>query len=130
ASSRRSSARPVAFATASASAWPSTSTSVASISIPAALAGDCYPQKPVKRHISEPKRGRRRWKGKAAEQQAVYANRRRMSGERGRGLARKRGEMVERPMAHAYETGGMRRTHVRGHRNNEKRLLAQHAALN
>jgi transposase len=38
--------------------------------------------------------------------------------------------MVERPMAHAYETGGMRRTHVRGHRNIEKRLLAQHAALN
>ena len=84
----------------------------------------------LRTYISEPKRGRRRWEGKAAEQQAVYANRRRMSGERGRGLARKRGEMVERPMAHAYETGGMRRTHVRGHRNIEKRLLAQHAALN
>src|SRR5690606_15093489 len=32
----------------------------------------------LRTYICEPKRGRRRWKGKAAEQQAVYANRRRM----------------------------------------------------
>lgn len=84
----------------------------------------------VRTYVSEPKRGRRRWKGKAREQRAVYANRRRVRGRRGRALLRKRGEMLERPMAHAYETGGMRRTHVRGHRNIEKRLLLHHAALN
>ena len=43
---------------------------------------------------------------------------------------RKRGELVERTFAHLYETGGMRRVHLRGHRNILKRLLIHAAAGN
>jgi hypothetical protein len=64
------------------------------------------------------------------QQQAVYANRRRIRGERGKRLQRMRGELIERPFAHLYETGGMRRTHLRGHTNILKRLLIHAAAFN
>src|SRR5438128_8106935 len=37
----------------------------------------------VRSYCSEPERGRRSWKGKAEEQAAVYANRRRIRGDRG-----------------------------------------------
>ena len=43
---------------------------------------------------------------------------------------RRRGELLERPNAHLYETGGMRRTHLRGHGNILKRLLVHVAACN
>jgi transposase len=59
-------------------------------------------------------KGRRNWQGKAEEQQAVYANRRRVRGDYGKSLLRRRGELVERSFEHCYETGGMRRTHLRG----------------
>jgi transposase len=36
---------------------------------------------------------------------------------------RGRGQYVERPFAHMYDTGGMRRTHLRGHVNILKRVL-------
>jgi transposase len=36
---------------------------------------------------------------------------------------RQRGERSERSFAHLYDTGGMRRTHLRGHTNILKRLL-------
>lgn len=81
-------------------------------------------------YISEPDRGRRNWKNKQQERDAVCANRRRIRGDRGRRLLRQRAEKVERPMAHAYETGGMRRTHLRGHPNIQKRLLIHFAGLN
>jgi len=81
-------------------------------------------------YISEPDRGRRNWKNKELERDAVYGNRRRIRGERGRWLLRQRAEKLERPMAHAYETGGMRRTHLRGHPNIQKRLLIHLAGLN
>ena len=55
------------------------------------------------------------WKGQPSARDAVYANRRRIRGERSRGLLRCRGELLERPVAHLYETGGMRRVHLRGH---------------
>jgi transposase len=84
----------------------------------------------VRTYISEPDRGRRNWEGKADEQAAVYANRRRIRGQRGKALLRKRGEFVERPFAHCYETGGMRRTHLRGHPNILKRLLVHVAGFN
>ena len=61
--------------------------------------------------ISEPKRGRRNWQGKDEEKRAVYGNRRRVRGKRGRALLRLRGERSERTFAHCYETGGMRRPH-------------------
>ena len=84
----------------------------------------------IRTYISEPKRGRRNWQGKAAEKAAVYANRRRIRGERGKQLLRRRGELIERSFAHCYETGGMRRTHLRGHRNILKRLLVHVAGFN
>ena len=58
--------------------------------------------------------GERHWTGKAEEQRAVYANRRRIKGIYGKRLLRKRGELIERSFAHCYDTGGMRRTHLRG----------------
>jgi hypothetical protein len=65
----------------------------------------------VRTYISEPDRGPRRWKDKPEAQQAVYGNRRRIRGEHGKELLRRRGELLERSFAHAYETGGM---HVGG----------------
>jgi transposase len=88
-------------------------------------------QQEIRSYVSEPKyRGRRRWQDKAAEQQAVYANRRRIRGRRGKRLLRKRGELLERPFAHCYETGGLRRTHLRGHARILKRLLVHVAGCN
>lgn len=84
----------------------------------------------VRSYISESKRKRRRWQGKAAEQAAVYGNRRRVTGNHGKQLLRRRGELLERSFAHIYDTGGMRRTHLRGHRNILKRLLIHVAAFN
>ena len=84
----------------------------------------------VRTYISEPARGRRNWKGKAAAKRAVYANRRRIKGVRGQALRRLRGERLERTFAHAYETGGMRRTHLRGHVNILKRLLVHAGGFN
>jgi transposase len=90
----------------------------------------------IRTYISEPDRGRRVWIDKdtgavkSAERTAVYANRRRIRGRRGKALLRKRGELVERPFAHCYETGGMRRTHLRGHPNILKRLLIHVAGFN
>jgi len=84
----------------------------------------------VRTYCSEPDRGRRRWEGKREEQAAVYANRRRIRGERGKKLLRQRGEKSERSFAHCYETGGLRRVHLRGHRNILKRLLVHVAGFN
>jgi transposase len=81
-------------------------------------------------YVSEPDRGRRNWKDDIAAQMAVYANRRRIRGERGKRLQRMRGERLERPFAHLYETGGMRRVHLRGHTNILKRLLIHAAGFN
>ena len=84
----------------------------------------------VRSYCSEPDRGRRNWKGKQEEKAAVYENRRRIRGERGKRLLRQRGERVERSFAHMYETGGMRRTHLRRHDNIIKRLLIHAGAFN
>lgn len=84
----------------------------------------------IRTYIWEPKRGRRNWTDKAAERDAVYANRRRIRGQRGKQLLRQRGLMLERPFAHCYETGGMRRLHLRGRDNILKRLLVHVAGFN
>jgi transposase len=84
----------------------------------------------VRTYIAEPDRGRRKWTGKRAEQAAVYANRQRIVGNRGKQLLRRRGELVERTFAHAYDTGALRRLYVRGKQNVQKRLLLQAAACN
>jgi len=85
----------------------------------------------VRSYIPEKKpKGRRNWAGKPAEQQAVYANRRRVRGEYGKSLLRRRGELVERSFAHCYETGALRRCHLRGHDNILKRQLVHVGAFN
>jgi transposase len=84
----------------------------------------------IRSYVSEPDRGRRDWEGKPIEQQAVYANRRRVRGQRGRRLLRKRGELIERSFAHCYETGAMRRTHLKHHKNIAKRLLVHVGGFN
>jgi transposase len=84
----------------------------------------------MRSYVAEPERGRRDWEDKEVERQAVYANRRRIRGVRGRRLMRKRGELVERSFAHTLETGGMRRVWLRGHQNIKKRLLVHVAGFN
>src|ERR1022692_1903101 len=84
----------------------------------------------VRSYIPEKKqKGQRNWAGKQTEQQAVYANRRRVRGEYGKSLLRRRGELVERSFAHCYETGGMRRCHLRGRDNILKRQLVHVGAF-
>ena len=84
----------------------------------------------VRAYIAEPDRGRRRWRELPEAQALVYANRRRLRGARGGRLRRHRAEYVERSFAHLYETGAMRRTHLRGHQNILKRLLVHAGAFN
>jgi transposase len=84
----------------------------------------------MRTYISEPKRKRRRWNGNREAQSAVYKNRRRIHRNRGKALLRQRGERLERPFAHLYETGRMRRTHLRGRENILKRMLIHVSALN
>src|SRR3954466_1163695 len=84
----------------------------------------------VRTYIAEPDRGRRKWEGKQAEKEAVYGNRRRIRGERGKRMQRQRGEKIERNFAHQFDTGGMDRLYVRGINNVHKKLLLQAAACN
>ena len=84
----------------------------------------------VRSYASEPARGRRSWAGDLGARDAVYANRRRVKGERGKRLLRSRGERIERTFAHCYETGGMRRLHLRGRANVAKRVLVHAAGFN
>jgi transposase len=81
-------------------------------------------------YISEPGRGPQRWRGQRPAREAVYANRRRIRGPRGTQLLRRRGEFLERSFAQVYDTGGMRRTHLRGHTNILKRLLVHVSGFN
>jgi transposase len=84
----------------------------------------------VRSYISEPDRGRRNWEKHPEARDAVHRNRRRIRGVRGKRLLRQRGERLERPFAHLYRTGRMRRVHLRGHDNILKRALLQAGALN
>lgn len=84
----------------------------------------------VKTVIAEPERKRQKWQGQKEAQAAVYGNRRRLGTKSGKAFLRKRGELLERSFAHAYDTGGMRRVHLRGKENVAKRALLQGAAFN
>ena len=84
----------------------------------------------VRSYVAEPDRGQRDWSKEPAAQAPVYGNRRRIRGPRGRRLMRQRGEKIERSFAHLYDTGGMRRTHLRGHTNILKRLLIHAGGFN
>ncbi len=85
----------------------------------------------VRTYLPEKKqKGQRHWQGKPEQQQAVYENRRRLNRAYGKSLLRKRGELIKRSFAHCYDTGGMRRTHLRGQQNILKRLLIHVGAFN
>jgi transposase len=85
----------------------------------------------VRSYIPEKKqKGRRHWHDKVEQQRAVYRNRQRVRGSYGKSLLRRRGELVERSFAHCYETGGMRRCHLRGRENILKRQLIHVGAFN
>jgi hypothetical protein len=84
----------------------------------------------VRTYIAEPDRGTRNWDGKAAQKAAVYGNRRRIQGDRGKRLQRQRGERIERNFAHQFDTGGLDRLYVRGRENVHKKFLIHAAACN
>jgi hypothetical protein len=86
----------------------------------------------LRSYIPEPDRGRRNWQGegKAEEQKRTYENRGRVRGDPNKRLQKLRSELTERNLAHLYETGGMRRLHLRDRDNILKRLLVQGAAFN
>lgn len=84
----------------------------------------------MRSYVSEPNRGRRRWKSKPDAQAGTYANRRRIRGKRGKALLRKRAELVERSFAHCLESGGHRRVWLRGKENILKRYLIHVAGFN
>jgi transposase len=84
----------------------------------------------VRTVIAEPERKRQQWTGQSAAQAAVYANRRRLNTTTAKALMRRRGELVERSFAHLYDTGGMRRVHLRKRDNIAKRALIHAAAFN
>jgi transposase len=86
----------------------------------------------VRTYVAEPQRkGHRHWQDKPAGQQAaVYGNRRRIGGKRGRRLGRWRSERAERTFAHVCETGGGRRAWLRGITNVTKSYLTRVAAHN
>jgi transposase len=84
----------------------------------------------LRSYLAEPDRGRRCWTKEPDAQQPVYGNRRRVGGPRGKRWMRRRGEYVERTFAHVYDTGGLRRVHLRGHPNILKRLIVHAGAFN
>lgn len=83
-------------------------------------------------YIAEPQRPHDcKWTDKPpAQKRSVYANRRRTRGVRGKRLQRLRSERVERTFAHVCETGGARRTWLRGAEKVHKRYLIAAAAHN
>jgi len=84
----------------------------------------------VRSYIAEPDRGPRNWEDREKEKQAVYDNRRRIRGNRGKRLQRQRGERIERNFAHQFDTGGLDRLYVRGRDNVHKKFVIQAAACN
>src|ERR1019366_7810091 len=84
----------------------------------------------LRSYVAEPDRGPRNWDGKKAEKEAVYGNRRRIEGDRGKRLQRQRGERIERNFAHQFDSGVLDRLYVRGLENVHKKFLIQAAACN
>ena len=94
----------------------------------------------VRSYVSEPEQGRRCWQDevgrdageKRAAQKALYGNRRRIRGDRGRRLQRRRGASWWSGLRHQYETGGLRRAWVRKAmaRMSRKRVPIQAAGCN
>jgi transposase len=82
-------------------------------------------------YIPQPQGKKYNWEDKPqAWRQATAQNRRRVKGNRSKRLQKKRSEFVERSFAHVCETGGGRRTWLRGLENVTKRYVIQVAAHN
>ena len=86
----------------------------------------------VRTYIPEPRRPHpSRWAGKPDEhRRAVVKNRRRVRRAKSKKLQRRRSEVVERTFAHVCETGGARRTWLRGMTDVNKRYKIAAAAHN
>jgi transposase len=86
----------------------------------------------LRTYVPEPQRNHLwSWTDKPVElKEAVYANRRRTKTEKNSRLQRLRSERVERSFAHVCETGGARRSWLRGIEKVRKRLLMTAAARN
>lgn len=97
----------------------------------ASLLSDCAGCE-IRTYIPERKqKGDRRWTDKPAGwRDAVYANRRRVTGKRGKRLSRRRSEIVERTFAHMCETGAARRSWLRGLEKIKKRYTIHAAGRN
>ena len=89
-------------------------------------------QRAIRTYIPERRAsGRRKWKDKPVEgEHAFRANRRRIRGPRNAGLQRRRSEFAERSFAHSCESGGGRRSHLRGLYDVSKRWIVHLAARN
>jgi hypothetical protein len=86
----------------------------------------------LRTYIPEPRLPHDRvWTDKPPEfQQAVYANRQRVRRAKGKRMQRLRSEHCERTFAHICDTGGARRSWLRGLENVTKRYLIAAAAHN
>jgi transposase len=85
----------------------------------------------IRTYIPERRQKTRHWTNKPAEYEAAFrANRRRVSGNKGRQLNRWRSERCERTFAHVCETGGGRRSWLRGQTNVSKAHTLKCAAYN
>jgi transposase len=86
----------------------------------------------LRTYIPGPKRTKERvWTNKPAGWEEAYrGNRRRVRGARSKRLQKQRSEYVERTFAHVCETGGARRSWLRGLVNVSKRYLMQVAGHN
>ena len=86
----------------------------------------------LRTYVPEPKRKyKSRWTDKPPEfKKAVYANRRRLRRGKSKRLQRRRSEICERTFAHVCDSGGMRRSWLRGLANVRKRYSIAAAAHN
>jgi transposase len=85
----------------------------------------------VRTYIPERRQKTQRWTNKPAEYEPAFrANRRRVRGNKGRQLNRWRSERCERTFAHVCETGGGRRSWLRGQTNVSKAHTLKCAAYN
>jgi hypothetical protein len=86
----------------------------------------------VRTYIPERRsRHRSRWAGRLPQlRRAVYANRRRVRRAKGKALQRRRSEVCERSFAHVCDTGGARRSWLRGLADVSKRYQIAAAAHN
>ena len=86
----------------------------------------------LRTYIPEPKRKTNwNWKERTADdRRAVRLNRQRIRRDKGKQLQRLRSERCERTFAHVCETGGMRRTWLKGFIDVTKRYLIATAAHN